>query len=189
MPTKVHTDTEALYAIKQALFQLDESLKDAWPDFASYFENVKIQTDRYIAKKNQEIEKINSEMCSGGRTDTFCCDTCGRRIMLKILGDSAACCEVGCNGTAHRVYNELEYQKAQFTKSRLKLDIETCVSLKQKLCASEERISQLMGNCANESINAEGAANSVGSLIMILDDYKTVDFDIDTTGEVKKKIR
>lgn len=36
-------------------------------------------------------------------TDTFVCDTCGCRMMLKILGDKTHCRADGCNGTMRRV--------------------------------------------------------------------------------------
>jgi len=36
-------------------------------------------------------------------TDSFVCDKCGCRMILKIYGDSTPCKADGCDGTMHRV--------------------------------------------------------------------------------------
>ena len=52
-------------------------------------------------KKNNKSVKIVVPTCKCN-SDTFLCDTCGARVILKRLGDSIPCTQSGCSGTMRR---------------------------------------------------------------------------------------
>lgn len=51
--------------------------------------------------KNKKPVKITVPSCKCN-SDTFLCDTCGARVILKRMGDSIPCTQSGCSGTMHR---------------------------------------------------------------------------------------
>lgn len=51
-----------------------------------------------IREKNEKLTVPKCSCCS----DTFVCDTCGTRVILRRRGDSIPCTQSGCNGTMRR---------------------------------------------------------------------------------------
>lgn len=52
-------------------------------------------------KEKQNKRKLIVPKCKCN-SDTFKCDTCGTRMILKIYGDSTSCRAEDCNGTMYR---------------------------------------------------------------------------------------
>lgn len=51
-----------------------------------------------LKKKSKKL-LVPSCKCN---SDTFKCDTCGHRMILKVYGDSTPCRIEGCSGTMYR---------------------------------------------------------------------------------------
>ena len=135
MARKVHTDSEALYAIRSAITKIDESFQEAQGSFSQCFEQMNYQVEDYIRKLESDIESCKKEKRSlqrqveeiaeqqskvkkeqsqhhNERTDSFICDQCKTRMILKVYGDSIGCkSNSGCHGTMHRLLNAGEYQR------------------------------------------------------------------------------
>lgn len=47
-------------------------------------------------------DRLFAPVCSCN-SDTFVCDKCGLRMILKIYGDTTPCRDENCNGTMRRV--------------------------------------------------------------------------------------
>lgn len=52
-----------------------------------------------VIKMNKFVQKLPVCKCN---SDTFVCDTCETRMILKVYGDSTPCRVYGCDGTMHR---------------------------------------------------------------------------------------
>lgn len=52
-------------------------------------------------KKDKNLVKLVVPTCKCN-SDTFLCDTCGTRVILKRMGNSIPCTQSGCNGTMYR---------------------------------------------------------------------------------------
>lgn len=53
-----------------------------------------------IAMENRKLLAVPKCVCN---SDTFVCDRCGLRMILKIYGNSTSCRNDDCNGTMYRV--------------------------------------------------------------------------------------
>lgn len=157
MAGKVHTDSEALYAVRSAITKFAGSFQEAQGSFSQCFEQMNYQVEDHIRMLDSDIESCEEEKhalqrqveeCEdkqstakreqsqhqNGRTDSFVCDRCGTRMMLKVYGDSTSCkSSSGCGGTMHRVFNDGEYH-------RLNVEIQQLEDKKKQL---QERIAVL----------------------------------------------
>lgn len=52
-------------------------------------------------KRNLNILKVISKV--EFHTDSFVCNKCGTRMILKVYGDTKPCNQAGCTGIMHRV--------------------------------------------------------------------------------------
>ncbi len=134
MTTKIHTDSEALYAIRDAIIKFAGSMQEARSDFSQSFEQMNDQIVDHIERlrtvteglerEKRNVESVisacedqkreaerNRDRTREGSTDSFVCrnDACGVRMMLKVRGDTTVC--RSCGGTMHRVYTGGEYNR------------------------------------------------------------------------------
>lgn len=57
--------------------------------------------EEMVMKEKQSKRKLIIPKCKCN-SDTFKCDTCGIRMILKVYGDSTYCRGDNCNGTMYR---------------------------------------------------------------------------------------
>ncbi len=174
MAGKVHTDSEALYAVRGAITKFASNFQGAQTNFTSCFEQMNYQVEEYIKMLTFNIESNEEEKralqrqleeCEeqkfaaqraqsqhqDGRTDTFFCDRCETRMMLKVYGDSISCkSSSGCSGTMHRVFNNAEYQRINIEIQRIE---EKKAQLQERITLLEEQI------CKQETTKDETVKN------------------------------
>ena len=228
MAGKVHTDSEALYAVRSAITKFAGSFQEAQGTFSQCFEQMNYQVEDHIRKLDSDIESCEEEKrvlqrqveeCEekqstaqreqsqhqNGRTDSFVCDRCGTRMMLKVYGDSTTCkSSSGCSGTMHRFFNDGEYhrlnveiQQLEDKKKRLQeiiADLEKRIVLQRKARADtaqnysdlqmhQQSIMSLLVFGSGE--DPETAVAFIDKALVSLGDYQAVGFDVD--GEAQKK--
>lgn len=231
MAEKVHTDSEALYAVRGAIVRFADNFQNSQSNFANCFEGLNNQIGDYVRnieikldELSEEINKVDCQLeeleeqkrivgnqinqTNDGRTDSFACDTCSTRMMLKVMGDTTPCkSSSGCNGTMHRVYNNSECHKYQVANEQIsekikyllqqKEDLQKqfsnvereqkeCVVLKNEFLRQQDVIMSLM--ILDSSTDVDSTISFIDNAIKNLDDYQAVTFDVDTESE-KKKIR
>jgi len=163
MAGKVHTDSEALYAVRSAITKFAGSFQEAQSGFSQCFEQMNYQIDDFqrqmrVAKEEcveekrsleREIEDCEErkaeaerkkESNKSGSTDSFVCrnEACGIRMMLKVYGDTTTC--KSCGGTMHRVYTGGEYNRYNSEAYQLEQRI---AKLKRQVVELEEKIKKL----------------------------------------------
>jgi len=143
MAGRLHTDSEALYAVRSAIIRFADDFQNAQSNFSNCFEVLNNQIGDYsrnveiaLNELSDEIRKVDSqldeldeekrivanqiEQMNEGRTDSFFCSVCNTRMMLKVVGDTTPCkSSSGCNGTMHRVFNNSERDKYQVAKEQI----------------------------------------------------------------------
>lgn len=160
MAGKIHTDSEALYAIRGAITKFAGSMQEAQNEFMQCFEQMNYQIDDSINRlrvatddlfeekrsAEREIEECVTQKNDAerkrdqnreGSTDSFVCrnDSCGVRMMLKIPGDTTICRT--CGGTMHRVYTGGEFNRYNVEAYQLEQKIK---QLQEKVQIIEEQI-------------------------------------------------
>ncbi len=163
MAGKVHTDSEALYAVRSAITKFAGSFQEAQGRFSQCFEQMNYQIDDYqrqlraakedcLAEKRsleREIEDCEErkteaerkkEANKGGSTDSFVCrnEACGASMMLKVYGDTTTC--RSCGGTMHRVYTGGEYNRYNSEVYQLENRLK---ELRERAGAIETKMQQL----------------------------------------------
>lgn len=229
MAGKVHTDSEALYAVRSAITKFAGQFQTAQNDFSQCFEQMDYQVEDHIRRLESEInscieeksdlqrqvEKCEEEKSvaereqsqhRNGKTDSFVCDRCGTRMMLKVYGDTTSCkSSSGCGGTMHRVFNDGEYHRynveIQQLEEKRKQLLERIAELDKFIEKKEEAKGDASINYSNlrmhqQSImsllsfgsgeDPETAVAFIDKALTSLGDYQTVTFDVDD-GNVKKK--
>lgn len=228
MAGKVHTDSEALYAVRSAITKFAGSFQEAQGNFSQCFEQMNYQVEDHIRMLDSDIESCEEEKrvlqrqveeCEekqstaqreqsqhqNGRTDSFVCDRCGTRMMLKVYGDSTSCkSSSGCSGTMHRFFNDGEYhrlnveiQQLEDKKKRLQegiADLDKRIVLQRKarddtaqnysdLQMHQQSIMSLLVFGSGE--DPETAVAFIDKALASLGDYQAVGFDVD--GGIEKK--
>jgi len=229
MAGKVHTDSEALYAVRAAIIRFADCIQNSQSNFVNCFEKLNNQIGDYsrnieiaLDELSDEIRKVDCQLdeldeqkrivgnqinqATDGRTDSFACDTCPTRMMLKVTGDATPCkSSSGCNGTMHRVFNNSERHKYQVAKEQIsekekyllqqkeylqkqliniKSEQEECSALKNQFLRQQDAIMSLM--MLDSSTDVDSTISFIDNAIKSLDDYQAVTFDIDTENEKKK---
>lgn len=229
MAGKVHTDSEALYAVRAAIVGFADNFQNSQSNFANFFEslnnqigdysrNIEIELDELsdeIRKVDCQLEELEEqkrivgnqiEQTTDGRTDSFACDTCRTRMMLKVMGDTTPCkSSSGCNGTMYRVFNNSERHKYQVANEQISekikyllqkkedlqkqlLNVERekkeCVALKNDFLQQQDVIMSLM--MLDSCTDVDSAISFIDNAIKNLDDYQAITFDVDTENEKKK---
>ena len=161
MAGKVHTDSEALYAVRSAITKFAGSFQEAQSSFSQCFEQMNYQVEDYIRMLDSDIESCEEEKrtiqrqveeCEdkqsaakreqsqnqNGRTDSFICEKCGTRMMLKVQGNITSCKSgSGCNGTMRRFFNDGEYHRLNVEIQQLE---DKKKQLQEKIADIDERI-------------------------------------------------
>jgi predicted nucleic acid-binding Zn-ribbon protein len=161
MAGKVHTDSEALYAVRSAITKFASSFQEAQGSFAQCFEQMNYQVENYIRMLDSDIESCEEkkralqrqiEECEekqstaqkeqsqhqNGRTDSFVCDRCGTRMMLEVYGDSTSCkSSSDCSGIMHRFFDDGEYHRLNAEIQQLE---DKKKQLQERIVALDERI-------------------------------------------------
>lgn len=233
MAGKVHTDSEALYAVRSAIAKFAGSFQEAQGNFSQCFERMNYQIEDYMRMLDSDIESCEEEKrvlqrqveeCEekqltaqseqshhqNGRTDSFVCDRCKTRMMLKIYGDSTSCkSSSGCSGTMHRVFNDGDYNRLNVEIQQLE---EKKRQLQERITDLDERIRKReadKGRVETNSSELQMHQQSIMSLLVFgsgedpetavafidkalvnLGDYQGVTFDSDISSsndEVQKK--
>lgn len=161
MAGKVHTDSEALYAVRSVITKFAGIFQDAKSSFFQCFEQMNNQVEDHIRMLDSDIDsceeekhvlqrqveeceekqstaKREQEQHKNGRTDSFICDRCNARMILKIYGDTTSCkSSSGCSGIMHRYFNDSEYHKLNVEIQQLSDKKE---SLEQRIAEVDKRI-------------------------------------------------
>ena len=201
MAGKVHTDNEALYAVRAAIIRFVDCFQNSQSNFANCFEGLNNQIGDYsrnieiaLYELSDEIRKVDCQLdeleeqirivgnqinqTTDGRTDIFACDTCSTRIMLKVMGDTTPCkSSIGCNGTMHRVFNNSERHKYQVAKEQISEKEKYLLQLKEDLQKQLTNIKREQEDCSalkNEFLRQQNAIMS----LMMLDSSTDVDSTI-----------
>lgn len=228
MAGKVHTDSEALYAVRSAITKFAGSFQEAQGNFSQCFEQMNYQVEDHIRMLDSDIESCEEEKrvlqrqveeCEekqstaqreqsqhqNGRTDSFVCDRCGTRMMLKVYGDSTSCkSSSGCSGTMHRFFNDGEYHRLNVEIQQLE---EKKRQLQERIAALDERIGKREAAKGRTEKNysvlqmhqqsimsllvfgsgedPETAVAFIDKALASLGDYQAVGFDVDGEGEKK----
>jgi len=229
MAGKVHTDSEALYAIRSAITKFADDIQTSQSDFYNRFEgmnyqiedhlrDVRNQQEKLIEKKRsidtqkeelvEQKQSVDSQMNKkkDGRTDSFVCDICNTKMMLKVYGDETSCkSSNGCNGKMHRVFIDSEYQKYKMASDQLEKKIESLeiekgkIEKKIKDLETEEkeitygydqlqkRQQEIIGllNFGTDS-NPETTVGFIDKAIASIGVYQSVSFDAEESEDVKK---
>ena len=229
MAGKIHTDSEALYAVRNAIIRFADDFQNSRSDFSSCFQNLNNQTSNYMRNIEVKLDEISDEkrkierqleeleeqiqvvenqdnQTDEGRTDSFACDTCHTRMMLKVMGDATPCksCE-GCKGMMHRIYNNSERQKFQTVKeqieekkkellqreqwikeqiSNLENEIQEIQSLDNEFCKQQDVIMALMS--VDTGVDPDTVISFIDKAILNLEEYQSVTFEMDMKSEKKK---
>lgn len=228
MAGKVHTDSEALYAVRGAIIRFADDFQNSQSNFANCFERLNNQIGDYIRSTENKLDVLSEEkskvdcqleeleeqkrivdnqinQMNDGRTDSFACDTCPTRMMLKVMGDTTPCKSSGCNGTMHRVFNNSERHKYQVTNgqisekikyllqqkedlqkqiSNLESEQKECINLNNEFHKQQDVIMAMMALDSN--VDTDSTISFIDNAIKNLVDYQSVTFDIDAEGEKKK---
>ncbi len=229
MAGKIHTDSEALYAIRNAIVRFADDFQNSQSNFINCFERLNDQTNDYqrnleakFESASDEKRKIENQLeeleeqeaivdgqirqLNEGKTDSFACDTCPTRMMLKVMGDTTPCkSSSGCNGTMHRVYNNSEHQKYRLAKEEIKKKKTYCLqqiellekqidnletekieigSLCREFHQQQDSIIALMNT--TEGVDTDSVIDFIDKAIMNLSDYQSITFDMDVETEKKK---
>lgn len=201
MAGKVHTDSEALYAIRAAIIRFADNFQNSQSNFVNCFEGLNNQIGEYsrnieisLDELSDEIRKVDCqldaleeekrivdnqiEQMKEGRTDSFFCPTCETRMMLKVMGDTTPCkSSSGCNGTMHRVFNNSERHKYQIAKEQILEKEKYLLQLKEDLQKQLTNIKSEQEECnvlKNEFLRQQDAIMS----LMMLDTSADVDSTI-----------
>lgn len=229
MAGKIHTDSEALYAVRHAITKFADDIQNSQGRFLTCFERMNTQVDNYLRSRECKIEEYSNkrreieyqfeelneqerivrdyvEQNPDGRTDSFLCDICDTRMMLKVMGDTTHCkSSSGCDGTMHRVYNNSEYQKyrtaqAQIEEQKKKLhNLETELSeaikvlqtekdetedLKHTFLMQQDTIIGLLD--LNSGVDVDSTIAFIDKALITLGEYQAVTIET-TKGELEKK--
>ncbi len=229
MAGKVHTDSKALYAVRGAVIRFADNFQNSQSNFANCFEGLNNQIGDYIRNIEIKLDELSEEkskvdcqleelveqrrivdnqinQMNDGRTDSFACDTCSTRMMLKVMGDTTPCkSSSGCNGTMHRVFNNSERHKYQVANEQIlekiknllqqKEDLQKqisnvereqkeCVDLKNEFQRQQDEIMAMMTLDSSADVNS--TISFIDNAIKNLNDYQAVTFDVDTESEKKK---
>lgn len=231
MAGKVHTDSEALYAVRSAITKFAGSFQEAQGNFSQCFEQMNYQVEDRIRMLDSDIESCEEEKrvlqrqveeCEekqstaqreqsqhqNGRTDSFVCDRCGTRMMLKVYGDSTSCkSSSGCSGTMHRFFNDGEYhrlnveiqqlerKKRQLQKKIADLDKRIALQRKARDDAAQNYSDLQMHQQSIMSLLVFGSGEDPETAVAFIDkalaslgDYQAVGFDVDGGIEKKKTV-
>ncbi len=177
MADNVNTDIAALQEIKKSLVDFREQLTPLKQRLLEYFDNQDYQIKREYERRAAEIEERHRKGSDEGRTDSFSCDTCGGRIMLKILGDTTKCRENGCNGTLHRVYLDNTYSSEQRQR-----DIQELKEMKETIerysKSKDEFVNVLNNFFTSEMDGLDSAGVNLTKCISVLEEYLGLNISI-----------
>lgn len=229
MAGKVHTDSEALYAVRAAIIRFADNYQNSQSNFANCFESLNNQIGDYrrnieiaLDELSDEIRKVDCQLeeleeqkrivgnqinqSTDGRTDSFACDTCSTRMMLKVMGDTTPCkSSSGCSGTMRRVFNNSERHKYQVANEQIlekeknllqlkedlqkqltniKSEQEECSVLNNEFLRKQDTIMSLM--MLDTGTDVDSTISFIDNAIKNLDDYQALSFDVDTENKKKK---
>ena len=204
MAGKIHTDSEALYAVRNAIIRFADDFQNSRSDFSSCFQNLNNQTSNYMRNIEVKLDEISDEkrkierqleeleeqiqvvenqdnQTDEGRTDSFACDTCHTRMMLKVMGDATPCksCE-GCKGMMHRIYNNSERQKFQTVKEQIE-------EKKKELLQREQWIKEQISNLENEIQEIQSLDNEFCKQQDVIMALMSVDTGVDPDTVIQMK--
>ncbi|MCM1541016.1 MAG: hypothetical protein NC121_07125 [Blautia sp.] len=188
---KVHTDAEALYEIREAVIKLGEQMSTAQSNFQRSFGQISDQISDHMVKLDSEMDSMAQDSDADGRTDSFCCQKCGGRIMLKIPGDETHCREAGCDGVARRVYDNAKVQENRRKRDVLEQRKEELGRTRNQLDDYGEYVISLLhtsGSAGNNGFNIEACVLTLDKWLETLGDYSAVRLSDDVDNEsVQKK--
>lgn len=182
MPNGINTDTAPLYAIRQALVEFKDNTDSVYARINGVFQYIDEQLMIVGRRRLAEIEEHQRKGTDDGRTDSFACDTCGGRIMLKVMGDSTKCRESGCNGTIHRVYRDRTYDSVQRNR-----DMEELNELRKLMQEYRNEKEEFLNELKNfiGSNDAANAINIVSKSIMKLEEYLGLSISPDSSNDAQ----
>lgn len=180
MPNGVNTDSAPLYAIRQALVEFNDNNASVYTRITGVFQYIDEQLITVGRRRLAEIDERQRKGTDDGRTDSFACDTCGGRIMLKVMGDSTRCRESGCNGTLHRVYRDRTYDSAQRNR-----DIEELNELKNLMQQYQGEKESFLQELKNFASSSPDALSMISKSIMKLEDYLNLNISSDFNGDAQ----
>ncbi len=195
MAGKIYTDGEALRAVRASILRCAEAFQNAQNDFSLCFEQMNRQIDNRLHALAREAERCAEKKRSvgqrienknNGRTDSFVCDACGTRMMLKVYGDTTHC--RACSGTMHRVYTDGEYNQSKLESQqldqqlqRLETETEQTAAEYSRLRQHQDAIMQLLTLGGSE--DPQTSVAFIEHSLQLLEDYQSVLID---AGVVKK---
>lgn len=202
MPEKLYTDSKALYSVRNAITKFADDIRKSQDDFSQCFERMNCQIEDYLRQLHDRVDEyleekqfINRKMetIKDGRSDSFVCDVCGERMILKEYGDSTKCkSSRGCNGIMHRVFNDAEYNKYKTQAYQIEEKIKMLEEEIERVSAEylklenlqESVISLLTFKCGDDP---ETVVNFIDKALSRLDDYHLIKIsNEDTEGGIRK---
>lgn len=190
---KVHTDVEALYGIREAVVKLGEQMVAAQSNFQRSFGQLSDQITDHIRSIDSELDSMVQDFEPEGRTDSFCCQKCGGRIMLKILGDETHCREEGCDGIARRVFDDSRVYEYRRRRDELESKKEGLLNSRRQFDDYGEYVVSLLdvnGSIGESGSNFEHFVKTINHWLETLEDYNSVQMPSETISieDVKKKM-
>lgn len=203
MAGKVHTDSEALYAVRAAIIRFADGFQNSQSDFAGCFENLNNQIGDYkrnidisLDELSGEVKKIECRLeeiaeqkriagnrinqSTDERTDTFACDTCSTRMKLKIIEDTTPCKSGnGCNGTMYRIFNNSERLKSQAVNEQILEKEKYLLQVKEDLQKQHTNVKGEQEECIalqNEFLRCQAVIMSLMRLDSSTDVDSTISF-------------
>lgn len=184
MGDEVNTNVEVLHEIKNSLVRFQERIAPLQGELTQVFQEIDEQLADSIKRKMRQIEE-HQKGSAKGRTDSFVCDICGGRIMLKIGGDTTHCREAGCNGTLHRVYTDRSYSSTQ--RNNDKEELERLRRIVNSYNQQKADFLQLFSSFfLSEADDVNQGVTSLASCISILEQYLGTDISMDVGYDKKE---
>ena len=187
MSDSVSTNVEALKAIRESLIAFQERIQPLQNELIQSFEKIDEELIQNYKRYERQLEERRRRGTQEGRTDSFECEKCHGRIMLKILGDTSHCREAGCNGIIHRVYRDSTYTKEQRSNDRE--DLEEIRRLIKNYAEEKKKLIALFVDFfSSEAGNIDARKASLARCIDLLDQYLNLDLNTYSNNPGKKNI-